>query len=94
VAECRHGIDQASCADCRPSRGIVTPHGIMELLPPDWGALWRAAHPDDGLGPWIESRWGGHCRGCGELFEPGDLIRKDFAEDGYLAECCGVSPDG
>jgi hypothetical protein len=60
----------------------------------DWGALWRAASPDDGLGPWITSRWGGYCRGCGHRFEPGDLIRYYAGEDSYLAECCGVSPDG
>lgn len=57
----------------------------------DWAELWRIAHPDDGLRDWIVSQYGGRCRGCGGLFEPGELIRYYADEDGYLAECCGGS---
>ena len=58
----------------------------------DWAQLWKTAHPDDGLRNWIISEYGGRCRGCGALFEVGDLIRYYEDEDGYLAECCGDSP--
>jgi hypothetical protein len=97
MSECRHGIEAGSCADCR--RTLDTPvtrsqGSIAEVMRPDFGALWRAANPDDGLGPWISSRWGGRCRGCGSLFEPGDPIRYYEGEDGYLAECCGGTPAG
>lgn len=59
----------------------------------DWQQLWDLAHPDSGLGPWIISQFGGRCRGCGNVFEAGELIRYYSGEDGYLGECCGVSPD-
>jgi hypothetical protein len=86
-----------------PHRGDQAAYGDHQLRYPgqqradpayDWAALWLVAHPDDGLGPWIVSVWGGRCRGCGELFDPGDLIRRYEDENGYLAECCGSLPAG
>lgn len=91
MAECRHGIDQGSCADCSQPR--VTPHADHPGQP-DFGALWQAAHPDDGLGPWVTSRWDGTCRGCGERWEAGELIRYYAGEDGWLCGECGASPGG
>ena len=67
----------------------------MERTPPltyDWARLWELACSE--YGPWILSRYDGRCRGCGNAFEAGELIRYYTPEDGYLAECCGVSPDG
>jgi hypothetical protein len=64
----------------------------VDPLHPDFGGLWDAANPADGLGPWLVSRYGGRCRGCGGVFEPGELIRYYAEEDGYLAECCGADP--
>jgi len=58
-------------------------------LTTDWAAMWRTANPEDGLGPWIEARWSGVCRGCGERWEPGEAIRRDAGEDGYLCSFCG-----
>jgi hypothetical protein len=68
--------------------------GMAHMAGPayDWGALWLIAHPQDGMRGWIVSRYGGRCRGCGNRFEPGELIRYYDGEDGYLAECCGVDP--
>lgn len=93
---CKHLLTRSSCAQCMIT---VVPD---ERQPPgtftlrngyDWAALWELAFPPAGLYPWISSRYGGRCRGCGERFEPGDLIRYDEAEAGYLAGCCGDSPD-
>jgi hypothetical protein len=58
---------------------------------PDWQRLWDIAQGTDGLGPWLLSRYMGHCRGCGKKYEAGDLIRYYEPEAGWLAECCGVS---
>ena len=101
MAECRHGIEAGSCADCREDRvrklyevppGIPLPPVLPQPQGYDWAQLWDIANPDDGLRDWIVSRWGGRCRGCGSVFEAGDLIRYYAGEDGYLAECCGGSP--
>lgn len=71
------------------SSGIAQHHpGTSEY---DWAHLWAIAHPDDGLRDWIISQYGGRCRGCGSVFEAGELIRYYADEDGYLAECCGGS---
>jgi hypothetical protein len=57
-----------------------------------WGQL--AAHAakaaEEELGPWIESRFNGTCRGCGHRWEPGELIRKDPAEDAWICSECGT----
>ncbi len=37
--------------------------------------------------PAFPARFGGHCSGCGERFEPGTRIRPD-GQGGYLADCC------
>jgi hypothetical protein len=52
--------------------------------------MWDMAFPGDGLHPWMNARWDGHCRACGKPYQAGDLIRFYDGEGGYLAECCGV----
>jgi hypothetical protein len=58
--------------------------------PQFWQAMWDMAFPGDGLHPWMNARWDGHCRACGKPYQAGDLIRFYDGEGGYLAECCGV----
>jgi len=86
---CRHGLDQASCADCRPTRALITPNGIGEILNPDWAALFAQAQRGDGLGRWITAQYDGICRGCGERWEIGDLIRFAESEGGFVCRECG-----
>jgi hypothetical protein len=68
------------------SHGRGTPHSY------DWEALWRMAQHASGLGSWRVSQYDGNCRGCGQRFEAGELIRWYEDEMGWLAECCGVDP--
>lgn len=72
-----------------PAPGQPVP--AQQHLTPDWERLWELASGE--WGPWLVSRYDGHCRGCGQKFEAGELIRWYAPEQGYLAECCGVSPD-
>ena len=79
-----------------PSRGLAQNYpaepsriGLPADLTYDWAELWRIAHPDDGLGEWIEARYYGSCRGCGERWVPGDLIGRSADEDGWLCASCG-----
>lgn len=67
-------------------RERLTPHSY------DWQALWEMAQRGgDGLGSWRVSKWDGSCRGCGGRYEAGELIRWYDGEQGWLAECCGVT---
>jgi hypothetical protein len=70
------------------------PWASAEATAAYWQALWDLANPDSGLGPWMEARWPGFCRGCGDPWSPGDLIRRDAFEDGYLGTCCGGEVPG
>jgi hypothetical protein len=65
---------------------------VPDPLNPDFGELFEVANPEDGLHPWITSLYGGICKGCGNRFEAGELIRRYDPEEGYLAECCGADP--
>lgn len=85
VSMCMHRTPRIVYVD--PRRIVVVPSAPGDY---DWAALWAVAHPDDGLGPWIEAIWEGVCRGCGERWEPGDLIRRSEFEDGYLCAFCGA----
>jgi hypothetical protein len=85
VPTCIHDLEQSSCSLCSQSRGIA------QFLPADWDRLadlaFRAA--TDQLGVWIESRYNGTCRGCGDRWEPGELIRYDDAAGGWVCALCG-----
>lgn len=74
-------MDEGSCADCRAGQARSAPR-------PDFGALWEASQAE--LGPWIQARWDGSCRGCGGRIEAGEYIRFCPAEDGYLCSVCGT----
>jgi hypothetical protein len=78
---CRHDMPAAVCADCRPKAA------------PSWDGLAvlaaGAEERRNGLGPWIEARYYGTCRGCGQRWEPGDLIAHDDDEDGWICTVCG-----
>ena len=94
MGSCRHGLDQASCLDCRPTRALITPHTqrygtIAEILNPDFAALFAQAQRGDGLGRWITAQYDGICRGCGFRWEPGDMIRFAESEDGFVCSECG-----
>jgi hypothetical protein len=42
------------------------------------------------VGPVIEAQYGGRCRGCGDRWEPGDLIAYGEDEDGWLCSSCAA----
>ncbi len=86
---CKHGLE-SGCLDCRPTRALVTPDGIAEILNPDFAALFAQAQRGDGLGRWITAQWDGICRGCGERWTAGeDLIRFAESEGGFVCQECG-----
>jgi hypothetical protein len=77
------------CADCASGvrRPVQTP-GAGSL---DWGQMAEtvASAGADPLGPWVVSRYEGTCRACGNRWEPGDRIRADDEEGGWICEACG-----
>jgi hypothetical protein len=59
---------------------------------PDWEQLSEraAGNAASGLGPLVPARYPGRCAACGDRWEPGDLIRHDDDEDGWVCEACGA----
>lgn len=97
--ECIHMMT-TGCAECHvPHRfrstgeweSTVTPDGILQHPAPGWAEM--ASHAVQAqnaeLGPWIEARFHGTCRGCGGPTEPGEMIRHSRDEDGWLCSECG-----
>jgi hypothetical protein len=77
-------LPQAACAHCRKDRRVVT------AVLPDFGALAETAGDRD-TGPAIEALYYGTCRGCGERWEPGDMITYSEGEDGWVCvQCAGA----
>jgi len=71
------------CAHCRADRSVVT------AVQPDFAAIAEAAAGDgDGVGPFIEARYFGRCRGCGGRWEPGDFIAYSHGEDSWVCADC------
>ena len=106
---CRHYLVLRDCADCRPRHPVTTRGtgagwaGTDRYLPGpepvshDWNAVTRMADTDGrdahALGPWIYAKYNGHCRGCGDPWEPGDRIRFSEDENGWLCSDCGSDDD-
>lgn len=93
----RHDMILRDCADCNPRHPVPVKsklHGGLtgtdqyQVCASPWeGLAAMAADPPD-TGPVIEARYSGHCRACGERWEPGDLIAYGEDEGGWLCEGC------
>ena len=81
---CEHSqLPRSMCAHCRADRSVVT------AVEPDFAAIAEAAAGDgDGVGPFIEARYFGRCRGCGGRWEPGDFIAYSHGEDSWVCADC------
>lgn len=45
--------------------------------------------PAPEYGPWVMAHYPGICIRCGAMIEPGDYIRADRDEQGWLCGLCG-----
>jgi len=75
---CIHDLDPAWCAVC---------NGADKRAQAESGEYGHGDGPD-ARGPWFAARYPGHCGGCLERVEPGDMIRAD-GDGGYLCLDCG-----
>jgi hypothetical protein len=70
------------CAHCRADRRVVT------AVQPDFERLAELAAEGDEVGPLIEARYSGRCRGCGGWIEVGSFIAYSSGEDHYVCADC------
>jgi hypothetical protein len=100
---CIHDMVPRDCADCRPRHAITAgPKGgwygtdRYQLGPEsNWPALAEQAavaaeaEAQADMGPEIEARYSGTCRGCGQRWDPGEYIRFSEDEGAWLCAVCG-----
>lgn len=54
-----------------------------------WGGLMAVVEQETGrIGPLIEAQYSGWCPGCGERWEPGDLIGFDDEQGKWICAGC------
>ena len=71
------------CDHCRRRR-------VVTAVPVNFAALAELAEQglEREVGPFIEARYEGTCRGCGGRWEPGDFIAFAAGEDGWICADC------
>lgn len=71
---------------------LIPPHGLAGVLQALDGFDPDADRPGDGPPPWVITRLGGDCAGCGEPIKPGDEIQAD-GDGGWVCRDCGTGDD-
>jgi hypothetical protein len=83
----KHGLRW--CGDCAPPPAVPVARQGGGVLPGlDFAGLYAKVAEDEQYGPWITASYPGACRGCGERWDDGDLIRFSEDESGWVSTCC------
>lgn len=81
-------LEASGCWHCR--KVTMASNVFLNGVPASWQELWELAEAGMGTpaGPLVQAQYGGRCRACAGMWEPGDFMAFSEDEEGWVCADC------